>query len=132
MLAVRTGLTGFHAAVGGGGDVAAAMLWGLAVIVVIVLGGLVVLWLRRRLLSRDLPDDGGFATLETLRKQGLVTEDELRAIRRKVVDRQEDRVETLLRKTDPAGTGKSDLTPGDELSDSKTKAEGDTPPKEPV
>jgi len=107
-----------------------AVLWGLGVVAVIVLGGLVVLWLRKRLLGRELPDDGGFATLETLRQQGLVTEEELRAIRRKVMDRHQAREQEREQEKEKARSeGKSDLTFEDKLSDlKKENGGGYTPP----
>ena len=119
MLAGSTDWAGF--AVAAGYDAVSAVLWGLAVIVVIVLGGMVVLWLRKRLLGREVPDDGGFATLETLRQQGLVTEEELRDIRRKVIDRHQARE----REKEQARTaGKSNLTFEDKLSDLKKENGG--------
>ena len=102
-------------------------VWGPVVIVVILLGGAGVLWLRKRLLKRDSSsDDGGFATLEALRRQGLVTEEELRDIRRKVVDRQ-------TGGRHPGGTTpakESNLTSDADLSDFIQSEEQDSPPKD--
>jgi len=108
-------------------------VWGPIVIVVILLGGAGVLWLRKRLLGRDAPGDGGFASLETMRQQGLVTEEELRAIRRKMVDRQAKVPEASG--GDPGGTRpaeESNLTPEADLTDLTQGDEQDSPPKDSV
>jgi len=111
-------------------DVQAAVVWGAVVIVLILLGGAGVLLLRRRLLGGGSHDDkGGFASLEELRRQGLVTDEELRAIRRKTMERHEAR-ERARDKPDPA---RENLTPGGDLSDSKiddTEGAEDAPPKD--
>ena len=122
MVEGRTGLVGFAVAAGEFNAVS-AVLWGLGVVLVIVLGGAVLLWLRKKLLGRGSLDDTGFASLETLRKQGLVTEEELRAISRRVVDRHQARRQRE-QDTDKGGPGgKSNLTPEADLSDSNTTAD---------
>ena len=107
-------------------------LYGLILLAVLMLGGWGVLALRRRLWSAprsDADSEMGMASLEDLRRRGLISDEEFRRIRLKAMEKT-GIVRPQAKKMSDAASKINELTPDQDLTDFNIGSEGDDPPRE--
>lgn len=106
-------------------------LYGLIMLAVLVLGGWGVLALRRRLWTgprSNADTDMGMASLEDLRRRGLISDEEFRRIRLKAMEKTGIVSRPAKKMSDASQINQ--LTPDQDLTDFNIGSEGDDPPRE--